>query len=419
MDKHIIFSQKQLIVLNWWNKISPYYKYQAIICDGAIRSGKTFATTLSFIIWAQKNFKNAAFAICGKTIISALRNVVYPILPLLKSLGLKIKYNKSKNYFDVLKATSSNRFYIFGGKDEMAASFIQGITLAGVMFDEVALQPESFVEQAIARCSVTNSKLWFNCNPEGTQHWFYKKWIENPPKIKTLYLHFTMEDNLSLAPEIKERYKLLYSGAFYKRFIEGVWCSADGLVYQNFDVLKHTTDNLPDTFSKYYISCDYGITNPMAFGLWGLHNGVWYRIAEYYYDSKKSGQRKTDEEYYNDLIEFVGNYNISAIIIDPSASSFIECIKRRRKFKVIKAKNDVISGINLVSEALNSKKIIISKSCKNCIREFALYEWAKNCSKDEPKKQNDHTMDEIRYFVATIVMPKQKQPNFLPMFSAI
>ena len=157
----------------------------------------------------------------------------------------------------------------------------------------------------------------------------------------------------------------------------------------------------------------------MAFGLWGLHNGVWYRIAEYYYDSKKSGQRKTDEEYYNDLIEFVGNYNISAIIIDPSASSFIECIKRRRKFKVIKAKNDVISGINLVSEALNSKKIIISKSCKNCIREFALYEWAKNCSKDEPKKQNDHTMDEIRYFVATIVMPKQKQPNFLPMFSAI
>ncbi|MGN1034768.1 MAG: hypothetical protein ACI4PK_04210 [Oscillospiraceae bacterium] len=215
-----------------------------------------------------------------------------------------------------------------------------------------------------------------------------------------------MKDNLYLAPEIKERYKPLYSGAFYKRFIEGVWCSADGLVYQNFNLLKNTTDNLPDNFSKYYISCDYGITNPMAFGLRGLHNCVWYRIAEYYYDSKKSGQRKTNEEYYNDLIKFVGNYNISAIIIDPSASSFIECIKRRRRFKVIKAKNNVISGIDLVSEALNPKKIIISK---NCIREFALYEWAKNCSKDEPKKQNDHTMDEIRYFVATIVMPKQKQ----------
>lgn len=419
MKSKIRFSKKQLLVLSWWCNSSPYHNYQAIICDGAIRSGKTFSMMLSFILWAQKCFCNAAFAICGKTIISATRNMLYPILPYLKSSGFCIKYNKSQNYFDISSNKGYNRFYIFGGKDETSCSFIQGITLAGVLFDEVALQPQSFVEQAIARCSVEFSKIWFNCNPEGPEHWFYKKWIEKTPGILTLYLHFVMNDNLSLSKEIKERYKLIYSGSFYRRFIEGKWSAADGLVYQNFDIKKHVVNELPSNFEKYYVSCDYGITNPMSFGLWGLNNQIWYRIMEYYYDSKKHGIRKTDSEYYKNLLDFVGERKIKAIIIDPSASSFIECIKRNGDFKVKKADNDVIHGINLVTEAFNLGKILISAKCENSIREFSLYKWRKNSIKDEPQKQNDHSMDEIRYFVSTVIGVNQKANSKILVLNSI
>lgn len=136
-----------------------------------------------------------------------------------------------KKYDNHKKDGRENRFYIFGGKDEGSAALIQGMTLSGVMLDETALMPRSFCEQAIARCSVDNSRLWFNCNPENPAHWFYTEWIKKAVDKNCLYLHFTMDDNPSLSEEIKQRYKNLYSGSFYERFIEGKWVSCDGAVY--------------------------------------------------------------------------------------------------------------------------------------------------------------------------------------------
>lgn len=395
------FSQKQLMVLNWWCEQSPYKKYDAIICDGAVRSGKTLCMSISFILWSFYRFSDSSFAICGKTITSLRRNVITPLLPVLSQMGFTVRELKSSNIVLIQKGKRSNRFYLFGGRDESSSSLIQGMTLSGVLLDEVALMPRSFVEQALARCSVTGSKFWFNCNPENPRHWFYNEWIKKATEKNCLYLHFLMKDNPSLSDTIKKRYESLYSGAFYERFILGKWVAVDGLVYPFFNEKEHTTTDLPENCSQYYISCDYGTVNPASFGLWGLCDGIWYRLKEFYHDSKAKGFQMTDKEYYDELVNLAGDKRVEAVIVDPSAASFMECIRREGKFRVIPAKNQVSDGIRKVSEKLKHRKIIIGSSCTDTIREFSMYRWDCNSVHDTPKKEYDHAMDDIRYFVAT------------------
>ena len=395
------FSPKQLTVLNWWCRQSPYKSCDAIICDGAVRSGKTLCMSISFILWSFYSFSESSFAICGKTITSLRRNVITPLLPVLSQIGFTVKELKSANVIIIQKGKRSNRFYLFGGRDESSASLIQGMTLSGVLLDEVALMPRSFVEQALARCSVTGSKFWFNCNPENPQHWFYNEWIKKSREKNCLYLHFLMSDNPSLSKDIRKRYESLYSGAFYERFVLGKWVAVQGLVYPFFNEKDHTTSKLPEYCSQYYISCDYGTVNPASFGLWGLHNGVWYRLKEFYHDSKAKGFQMTDKEYYDELVKLSGDKRVEAVIVDPSAASFMECIRREGRFRVIPAKNQVSDGIRKVSEKLKQGKIIIGSSCTDTIREFSMYRWDCNSVRDTPRKEYDHAMDDIRYFVAT------------------
>lgn len=396
-------------VLTWWCKNAATHGCDGIICDGAVRSGKTFSMSLSFILWAFAHYNQCDFAMCGKTIASLKRNVITPLIKTLTSLGFDCIEKTSRNYLDIAYTDTHNRFYYFGGKDESSASLIQGITLAGVLLDEVALMPRSFVEQALARCSVKGSKFWFNCNPENPFHWFYLEWIQKYKQKNIVYLHFRMEDNPSLSKVIRKRYQSLYSGAFYDRFVLGKWVAADGLVYSMFSQQKHVTSSLPDAFDKYYISCDYGTVNPASFGLWGQSKGRWYRITEYYYDSKIAKEHKTDEEYYLELVKLAGKRTIMAVIVDPSAKSFIECIKRHGRFTVIPASNDVLAGIQQVAEMLKKEQLLIHQSCTDSIREFSLYSWESDESRDQPKKKNDHAMDDIRYFVSTITIKKDEQ----------
>lgn len=392
-------SPKQLRVLTWWGDGSKYKDKDAIICDGAVRSGKTLFMGISFVMWAMRTFTGMNFGICGKTIVSLRRNVVTVIIPVLRGLGFTCTEKISANKLIVSFGGRENTFHLFGGKDEGSASLIQGITFAGVLLDEVALQPRSFVEQACARCSVTGSKFWFNCNPEGPGHWFYTEWIKKKEERNALYLHFTMKDNPSLSPQIRKRYERLYSGVFYRRFVLGQWITAKGRIYDFFD--ESFVKPVPnEEFSEFYISCDYGTSNPSSFGLWGKLGDVWYRIKEYYFSSRREGYQKTDEEYADDLLSLAGGRDVRGVIVDPSAASFIECLKRRG-INVIKAKNDVVSGIRKTSDMLKKGKIVICDVCTDSIREFSLYIWdEKRQGMDVPKKENDHAMDEIRYFAS-------------------
>lgn len=256
------FSQKQRKILNWWCPDSPVKGYDGIIADGAIRSGKTVSMSLSFAIWAMDTFNGQNFAMCGKTIGSFRRNVLFWLKLMLKSRGYQVSDHRADNLVIIRHGAVENYFYIFGGKDERSQDLIQGITLAGVFFDEVALMPESFVNQATGRCSVQGSKYWFNCNPDGPYHWFKVNWInkstgylgrEKTAKVRAeaaakgleaglkniLYVHFTMDDNLSLSEEIKARYRSMYTGVFFKRYILGLWAMAEGIIYDMFDADKH------------------------------------------------------------------------------------------------------------------------------------------------------------------------------------
>ena len=303
-----------------------------------------------------------------------------------------------------------NKYYLFGGKDEGSAALIQGMTLAGVMFDEVALMPRSFVEQALARCSVERSKFWFNCNPDTPEHWFYKEWIQKHKEKNALYLHFTMKDNNSLSEKVKKRYENMYAGVFYDRFIRGLWVVAEGLVYDFFQSKKETIIKTVDMndYNEFYVSIDYGTINPCSMGLWGVNSEGAARIKESYFDSRKEGRQRTDEEHYQALVELVEDLPITRVIVDPSAASFIECIRRHGEFRVKPAINSVIDGIRITSSLLNSGMIRIDPSCKDCIREFGLYRWDEKKTSDTVLKENDHAMDEVRYFCNTVLRKKFK-----------
>ena len=396
------FSPKQLRVMKWWHESSPDKECAGIICDGAVRSGKTMCMSISFVLWAFYRYNGASFGICSKTIRSVRRNIITPLSAMMRDIGFSCRERVSENYIELSMGGRTNRFYYFGGKDEGSASLIQGMTLSGILLDEAALMPRSFVEQALARCSVEGSKFWFNCNPDHPQHWFRQEWILKNREKNVLYLHFTMKDNPSLSQQMRQRYERLYTGAFYVRFIEGKWCAAAGAVYPFMSDDSAYADRPEGEAEEYIISCDYGTVNPSSFGLWGRYGEVWYRVDEYYYDSRAEGEQRTDEEHYEGLKELAGGRSIEKIIVDPSAASFIQVIRRHGEFSVVRADNRVIDGIRIVSDALRGGRIKICRCCRAARREFSLYRWDESGAKDCPVKENDHAMDDIRYFAVSL-----------------
>ena len=395
--------------MTWWNR--PKFKhYDGIICDGSIRSGKTLAVTLGFVTWSMSNYNRHNFAICGKTIESLRRNVITLMPQWLEGLFTVVE-KRSENKLIISYGDIVNTYYLFGGKDESSAGLVQGITLSGVMFDEVALMPRSFVEQAIARCSVVGSKFWFNCNPENPGHWFYIEWIQKAARRNMLYLHFTMDDNASLSPDIKNRYENMFTGVFYRRFILGLWVRAEGLVYPMFNRDAHLVDKVPERNPRhrYYVSIDYGTVNPFAAGLYDYSPSERKAtmIRELYYQGG-SANRVDNEEYYKMLTNLIGDYDIQYIIIDPSASSMIETIQKYGKYAVIKADNDVLNGIQDVTKFLNAGVLYFHDSCKNTVREFETYSWDENAITDTVIKEDDHSMDQLRYFCRTALRSELK-----------
>lgn len=402
-------SKRQKLAMLWWNQ-PKFRNRDAIICDGSIRSGKTVSMAVGFILWSMSNFDGQIFGICGRTIQSLRRNVILHLHDWVPE-DLEITERRGENMLVVSDGCGhENIYYLFGGKDESSYALVQGITLAGALLDEVVLMPQSFVEQVIARCSVAGSKLWFNCNPGGPEHWFNKNWVLKSKEMNALHIHFTMQDNYSLAPEIRERYERMYTGVFYQRYVLGLWVLAEGLVYSFGE--ENITDERPKG-AEYYISIDYGTLNPFSAGLWSVTGDKAVRIKEYYYSGRENSRNMTDAEYCDKVAELAGGYEIKRVIVDPSGASFIEAL-RQRKFKVLGAKNDVLDGIRRTSVYLKDGNIKIHRSCTDSIREFGLYRWDEKKNDDSVIKENDHAMDDIRYFCNTIMRYKVKKKQDIP-----
>lgn len=248
----------------------PYSKYDALICDGAVRSGKTSIMMWAFVRWAMENFSGQRFGVCGRTVDSCTKNIIVPFTAMsLAKERYIIRWRRGDKVMEVRRGAVTNYFEVFGGKDEASYTLIQGRTLAGVLLDEVVLMPRSFVEQALARCSVDGARLWFSCNPGSPHHWFYQEWIKRSRERNALYLHFEMTDNPGLSKRTLERYENMYAGIFYDRYVRGLWVAAEGIVYKDFandtekyligDPLEWAKQN-GTSFSIISIGVDFGGT---------------------------------------------------------------------------------------------------------------------------------------------------------------
>lgn len=394
-------SKKQRTIL-WFGQS----KYTALICDGAVRSGKTSMMSLAFFIWGMSKFAGCNFAYCGKSVGSVERNVVTPLLAI---TGLRrhydITYSRGSHVIVARRGNVENRFYLFGGRDESSYTLIQGITLAGVMLDEVALMPRSFVEQALARCSVEGAKFWFNCNPENPRHWFREEWILKAPEHNALHLHFTMEDNPSLSEETRERYRTMYSGVFYQRYVLGLWVMAEGIIYDMFDQTENTYREGPVDMRfrcPRCLSVDYGTTNPCVFLEIFDDDGITRVEREYRWDSRKERRQKTDEEYADDLMEFMGEH--CPVFVDPSAASFIAALERRGVY-VIAADNNVLDGIRKTGNLIQRRRLLVNETCVGLLDELGTYRWDDKAAmrgEEKPVKECDHSVDALRYYVNSL-----------------
>lgn len=394
-------SDKQMDVLCF-----PYTDYQCLICEGSIRSGKTVSMAVSFVRWIMEEFNNKDFILLGNTVKAATRNVIRPIQ---QTRWLTERYAMTFNKQDSVLTISGNgvenRVYVFGANHSESYAPIQGMTAAGCFVDEAALCNQEAFNQALARCSVPGARYWFNCNPSYPTHWFRAEWILEAQKKNALHLHFTMDDNPGLDEATRKRYERQYHGVFHDRYIKGLWVVAEGLVYQldGVDYRCSPEEAHGDGKGLWYVSCDYGITNPFAAILWRVTPDRAYAVGEYYFDSRREGRRKTDAEHADALERLCLGKNVECVVIDPSATSMKEELWRRGRMDVRDANNNVLDGISVTDQMLHGGSVKISESCSSTLSEFGLYRWDDKSAKDAVIKENDHAMDALRYAVNTVL----------------
>ena len=402
--------------------------YDALICDGAVRSGKTSVETTAFILWAMEHFDRCNFIIAGASVESCKRNVVMPAMQteyLLERFNME--WASRANCLNVRSKERANAFYVFGGRDEASFRVVQGLTAAGCLLDEVVLMPRSFVEQCMARCSVEGAKFWLSCNPGAPSHWFYKEWVTQTREKNAYRIHFRLTDNPALSEDTISRYERMYSGVFRQRYIDGDWVAAEGLVYPSWEdaVEPRWRPTREDPIRGYCVSVDYGTLNPFAAIKWERDKGgVWHAVEELYHDGRNTRHQKTDSDYVADMCAFCSDATDDVeVIVDPSAASFIAALRRAStvengdghsyRFRVRKADNDVMDGIRDVSVAIQSGLIKVSDRMTSTLGEFERYVWDDRRD-DAPLKENDHAMDSIRYMVRTKRLTRKSESYTSP-----
>lgn len=396
-------SAKQKAIFKWCYKDD----YKAIICDGAVRSGKTICMITSFILWAMKRFDGATFGICGKTVRSAERNIIMPLQSIVDITHyFKVTYTRSVNLLTIEGMGKKNYFYIFGGKDESSYMLIQGITLSGVFFDEVALMPRSFVEQAVTRTlSVENAKLWFNCNPDNQFHWFYTDWIQKADEKNALHLHFLMSDNPILSPEQLESAEKQFTGVFHDRYIKGLWVSAEGVIYKQFaDNPENFVTDMPLNDIMYCnIGFDFGGNGSAHAGICtGFSKGLQkIVILEEYYRKEII----TPVQLYKDIIKFIrrcqSKYNVYDIYFDSAETTLIRGIKSELEKNKIPInphnarKSEILGRIRFTNQIMAQNRFFIIKHCNHIIQAFQSAVW-------DSKKLDDIRLDDGNFNIDSL-----------------
>lgn len=369
------------------------------IKTGATRSGKTYLDYFLIPKRIRACTENGLILLLGNTKGTLERNILAPMRAIWGGLVGTIGSDNKVMLF-------GRQCYALGADKVNQVSKIQGAGFQYVYGDEITTWHHDVFQMLKSRLDKPNSCFDGTCNPDNPNHWF-KAFLDSDVDI--YHQHYTIDDNPFLTMDFVRNLKREYAGTvYYDRFILGKWALAEGLVYPMFSEDAHVVQNFPweeddKDYSEYYISVDYGTLNPCSMGLWRLYDGVAYRVSEYYHSGRDSKRQLTDEEYYNALCALAGDRVIQCIIVDPSAASFIATIRRHGMYTVRKANNAVLDGIRYTAALLNAKKIQVHNGCVACIREFESYRWDETAVQDTVVKENDHAMDDIRYFAYTIL----------------
>ena len=381
------------------------------IAEGSVRSGKTIGTILAWleILARLKPSKSQHLIMVGKTDGSLYRNVIRPMTEL---VGSDLKYYPGKVYISLW----GHNVFVFGANDERSENKIRGMTVRKAYCDEITLFPYSFWVQLRNRMSCDDSQVIATTNPDSPAHWLKKEVLDRWETTSLYWMKFLIEDNIHLPRKYIAELRSELTGLWYDRFFLGKWVLAEGSIYDFFEENNKyllTEDEAAELRADYYVvSIDYGTTNPTSIGYYGVnhnYNGTTkpkaWKIDECYYDSKVTGVQKTDLEQVEMLKKFLKDkIPPDKIIVDPSAASFIAQLERSGFWNVIPAENAVLDGIRLQAQMLRSGAYKIVDVCHQTIRDYGSYVWDENAQKkgeDKPKKENDHTKDEERYFIET------------------
>jgi PBSX family phage terminase large subunit len=380
------------------------------IWEGAVRSGKSFSCLIAFVDHVM-NGPPGDMAIIGRTQDTIKRNIVSELH---KLLGTDPKYYSGKRELLLY----GRLIHIIGASDERAEGKIRGATLAGALVDEASLIPESFFTMLLSRLSIKGAKLYATTNPDTPFHYLKRDYLDRSG-LDIARFKFNLDDNPSLTEDYKNNLKKEYRGLWYKRYILGEWCLAEGAVYDFFDEAIHTIEVPPGLADYYICGVDYGTNNPTAFSLVGVSQSLYPNLwmeKEYYYSWKDHQRQKTDSEFAKDLKDFLVNYNVSAVYMDPSALSFKTECYRTLPYSIIEANNEVLDGIRYVSNLLINGTLKIKRNCRKTIEEFQSYRWDEKANRlgiDKPCKQNDHILDSLRYQLLTHFNGKEIHTTFL------
>lgn len=389
-------TEKQLEYLKYCN-------HRWNVKTGATGSGKSFvdfSVTIPKRIMACRG--EGLIVLLGNTRGTLERNILEPMRQWWPGNVGAIRSDNTVELF-------GKKVYALGADSKKHVARIQGATFEYVYGDEITTWSEEVFQMLKSRLRCEHSRFDGTCNPDNPEHWF-KQFLDSDADI---YQQSYVIDDGVLPPHIIAELKKEYAGTvYYDRYILGEWCQASGLIYKLNDY--NLVDTVPER-GEYYISVDYGTLNPFSAGLWCWDGKTATRIREYYYSGREERSNKTDEEYYADLEALAGHLPVKAVIVDPSAASFIETIRRHHRFTVRKAINDVVPGIMTTARYLQDGTIRIHRCCEDAIREFKLYRWDEECSEDRPVKDNDHAMDEIRYFVMTVLRYKAGKERYTPI----
>jgi PBSX family phage terminase large subunit len=383
------------------------------VWHGAIRSGKTFASIVAFLMAVAVAPPSGLIVIAGRTLDTIGRNIMEPLTDdgvIGKLVGKHVRWTSG--------ATTAVIFgrviHLVGANDRKAEGRIRGATVCLAYVDEATLVPPDFFKQLLGRMSVKGARLFATTNPDNPSHWLRKEYLMRQSELNLRHWQFGLIDNPSLDDDYVNSLKAEYTGLWYKRFILGNWVQSEGAVYEMWDEDTMVVDVLPQMTKWLSVGIDYGTTNPFAALTLGLGTDKrLYLAREWRWDSKLQKRQLTDVEYSRRVREFIGQHPVPGTdlkgirpdwwVLDPSAASFRTQLYEDGVISRL-ADNAVKPGINTFGSLLATDRLKVHRSCKGFIDEVPGYSWDSSASdkgQDEPVKADDHSLDAGRYAVFT------------------